>query len=270
MQQFANGLLEAFGGWGGEVILSAKVKELGLEKEGKRVEKVTLQDGRSFLSEFFVSACDAKQTFVDFFAREKKNVACDERIKLIDESTSGLIVYLGMRSEFKYNSLLNSNVYVINTESFEETCFRYRGEMNDHFVITSPKKLQKQTDLGGLSICLTTNADYQGNEQGEKKRAMIDRLIDLGGRVIPGLKENIKLRNSATPQTLNEWTLNFKGAAFGEMCSPVSFLHPDLSQKTCFQNLFVVGQWTNLGGGIPMVALSALNASNFIKNQKSI
>jgi phytoene dehydrogenase-like protein len=125
-----------------------------------------------------------------------------------------------------------------------------------------------------ISLITAIPYDYKenwGTENGERgssyeklKNETMHRLIKTAEKFIPDLSKHIVYSEAATPLTLERYTANYKGAAYGWAStigqSGVSRLQP----KTPIKNLYLAGHWTNPGGGVIAVALSGRNIAKVI------
>lgn len=113
---------------------------------------------------------------------------------------------------------------------------------------------------GGTTLTLMSKAAYKYREDWKAcKDIEMDRLIDLAGRAVPGIRDSIVHAEAATPLTLERYTGNSCGAAFGWEQGP------DNSRpgaETGLPGLYLAGHWTYPGGGIESVAASGIIAAD--------
>ncbi|HEV8132504.1 MAG TPA: NAD(P)/FAD-dependent oxidoreductase [Acidobacteriota bacterium] len=88
-------------------------------------------------------------------------------------------------------------------------------------------------------------------------------------RILPGIKDHIVFQLSATANTSYRYTLNHQGAMLGWEMSPDQLGSMRPSNKTPIENLYVVGHWTQPGGGITPVIVSAQRVASLILSGKS-
>ena len=106
-----------------------------------------------------------------------------------------------------------------------------------------------------ITIYVPTPYSIKGIDWNEKKQEFIRRLIDVTEKVIPGLKKNIVLTESATPETLLRYTGNTNGSVGGWAYTPeADFSRPP--NKTPIEGLFLAGHWTFPGVGTSSVMQS--------------
>ena len=80
----------------------------------------------------------------------------------------------------------------------------------------------------------------------------------MAERGIPDLSRHIIIQDSATPLTLERYTGNDKGAAFGwaQGVDQVGLNRPQI--ETPIENLYLTGHWTIPGGGVESVVASGI------------
>lgn len=98
--------------------------------------------------------------------------------------------------------------------------------------------------------------DWQGHKQ-EVERFVFAQLE----RVLPGISRHVVVATSATAMTSWRFTCNYRGAMLGWEMSPdqLGTLRPAL--EGVLPGLYLVGHWTQPGGGITPVIVSAQQAA---------
>jgi prolycopene isomerase len=82
------------------------------------------------------------------------------------------------------------------------------------------------------------------------------RLIAGASAFIPNLERRIAVSVETTPKTIERWTHNRWGAAYGWAQIPSQSGIYRLPRTTPIQNLTLTGHWTSPGGGIAGVVAS--------------
>jgi phytoene dehydrogenase-like protein len=83
-------------------------------------------------------------------------------------------------------------------------------------------------------------------------------------KVLPGIGEHIVVKSSASAQTSWRFTLNHQGAMLGWEMSPDQLGDGRPTPETAVRNLYCVGHWTQPGGGITPVIVSAQRVAGLI------
>ena len=102
----------------------------------------------------------------------------------------------------------------------------------------------------------------EGSWQGERAR-LTEELIKKAEKIIPGLSKSIVVKDSATPLTLERYTLNSGGSTLGWAPSPPMVFNRPPS-RTPIKNLYLSGHWTLPGGGISGVISSGWTVARMI------
>ena len=122
-----------------------------------------------------------------------------------------------------------------------------------HIVI-----VQKLTDIDYDSI-----ADWSTHKA--KVEAYIMRNLE---RVMPGFTQKVVVKLSASALTSHQFTLNHKGAMLGWEMSPDQLGDNRPALNGMLKNLYFVGHWTQPGGGITPVIVSAMQVARKITSRR--
>lgn len=265
MQMFSNAFAERFKELGGELRLSCLANKIKV-KDNKTVGVVLENDG--FLeSKYVVSNCDARQTFLTLIGKNRINQDFLKHIKTMIPSLSGFILYLGMNNKFNKNYLLKAGVnsWVLSYYNLE-TAFRAasKGDFNNvggYVVHVSPDK---------KTVFAFMNAPYKNKRywDSNKKNLMELFIARIESDIIPELSKYIIYKDAATPCTLQRYTLNYKGAAFGWAGTPSQLADHDLKKPSFLKNLYLTGHWTTHGLGIPGVVYVGYDVASSILRRK--
>lgn len=114
--------------------------------------------------------------------------------------------------------------------------------------------IQKLTDIQYDAI-----ADWPAH-----KRAVEDYILRSLERCLPGFSNRIVVQLSASAQTSYRYTLNHHGAMLGWQMSPDQLGEDRPGVSSPLKNLYFVGHWTQPGGGITPVMVSAMQAAKLI------
>lgn len=89
-------------------------------------------------------------------------------------------------------------------------------------------------------------------------------MIRRAEMVLPGLSERIELRKVATPITMERYTFNTGGAAFGWANVPEQCGASRPGPRTPFRGLYMAGHWTFPGGSLAGAITSGRIAAKVI------
>jgi len=255
---------------GGEVEYKTFVDKIILEN-GKAAG-IETRKGKRIQAGEVVSNIAARGTFLNLVG--EKNLPRDfvASLNRLQISLSAFYVYLGIDMDPRATGFDAPETIVYesydNTKEWElllkgETAIPCFGIAIPTFVDTSLAPPGKHV------VIIMTMAPYylSGKSWREEKERFATQLIAKAEKLIPGLSQHVVVQDAATPLTYERYTLNSLGAAMGWAFSPQMFLKR-LEQKTPIPNLYLAGQWTMPGGGVPAVAISGLRAARMILGEQ--
>ena len=88
------------------------------------------------------------------------------------------------------------------------------------------------------------------------KERLGDRLAEAAEAVVPGLRERTVFRKVATPITMERYTWNTGGAAFGWANIPLQCGALRPGPRAPLDGLFLAGHWTFPGTGVSAALVS--------------
>ncbi len=110
-----------------------------------------------------------------------------------------------------------------------------------------------------------TDIDYDAVEDWATHKAKVEAYIMRNlERVMPGFSEKVVVKLSASALTSHRFTLNHKGAMLGWEMSPDQLGESRPALNGLLRNLYFVGHWTQPGGGITPVIVSAMQVARKI------
>lgn len=120
---------------------------------------------------------------------------------------------------------------------------------------------------GGQIIIVqkVTSVNFEGIKDWLAHKASIENnILQSLESCIPGISSKIVIKLSASAHTSYRYTLNHHGAMLGWEMSPDQLGEHRPSIQGPFRNLYFVGHWTQPGGGITPVMISAMQAVKLI------
>ncbi len=120
-------------------------------------------------------------------------------------------------------------------------------------------KVMESKDNALLVIQLDTKngeywADLRSKDRGKyktEKSKIAEDLIRILSRKITGLKDTIEMIDVVTPATYIRYTGNWRGSIQGWSNENIFRSNPFKKQLPGLENLFMIGQWVEPGGGVP-------------------
>jgi phytoene dehydrogenase-like protein len=257
--QFAEKIADRYLELGGEISYKSQVEKVLIEKH--QAVGVRLYNNEECYADRVISACDGHNTLFglidsQYVPREIQRYY-DGHLPIHSQLQVSLGVNRDLSAEPHWTThLLDRPVVIAGEERYEigvkHYCF-------DPSLAPQGKSV--------LMVVLTTNYDYWQRIYG---RSIYDAeeiqesqiLIALLERFYPGIKGDIEFVDVATPLTYERYTGNWQGSSCGWLLTkqtlPLSIKGlPKTLPK--LQNFYVIGQWVEPGGSVPVVAMSGRN-----------
>jgi phytoene dehydrogenase-like protein len=129
------------------------------------------------------------------------------------------------------------------------------------FKLFAPTLYEPAMAPGGEQVLIVQKVlemDYDAVADWPRHKREIEAFLFSNlERVLPGIGERIAVKTSASARTSWRFTLNHRGAMLGWEMSPEQLGAGRPTPETAIRNLYCVGHWTQPGGGITPVIVSA-------------
>jgi prolycopene isomerase len=110
-----------------------------------------------------------------------------------------------------------------------------------------------------------TDVNYDAVEDWSAHKTEVENYILKNlERVIPGLASKVVVKLSASARTSHQFTVNHRGAMLGWEMSPDQLGEHRPALNGLVKNLYFTGHWTQPGGGITPVIVSAMKVCKII------
>ncbi|MGZ4959665.1 MAG: phytoene desaturase family protein [Methylomonas sp.] len=262
-QTYAHRLAEAIENQNGEVLLNASVRRICIE-QGK-ASGIVLENGQVIRAETVVSNIDARQTADLLIGREHLPKAYCEGLDKLTSSLSIFAVYVATDLFIDERTHSHESFFYDSFDHEAGFALTQEGRSN-WFSATLPSLVDPSVAPDGKHILLlTTLCPFQvGQSWRQAKKGFELRLLEKAEHYFPGLNEHLLLVESGSPRTLERYTLNDHGAAYGFAPTPdqIGPNRPDV--RGALPGLYHTGHWTRPGGGVAGVSVSAQLAAQAI------
>lgn len=255
-QVYANQLADVVSGQGGEVLLNASVRRILVENDAAC--GVVLENGQVIRAKTVVSNMDARLTADTLIGQEHLPSGYCEKLNKLTPSSSIFAVYVATDlSLAEYSHSHESFFY----DSFDHELgylSTQQGQPN-WFSATIPTLTDPSLAPAGQNIMLlTTLCPFDiGVSWRQAKPRFQQSLLDKAERYFPGLNAHLLWVESGSPRTLERYTLNQQGAAYGFAPSPDQIGPNRPGVRGVLKGLYHTGHWTRPGGGVAGVSISA-------------
>jgi len=251
MRAIISSLIDSIKENGGEVLGKAEVSEYVVK--GNKVLGLKLKNGETFTANNFISNTDVFKTI-----KMLKNGRLEEiekfrhRLEKNNISISAFKIYLGLNIDLRTTGIDDYEIFVSPSYDMETM---YKDSIDNKldktpFAITIYSNLVKgvcKNNKSVLSIGLLSGYDYwkkmDKKEYSRKKEELADVVISRCEKIIPNLKKYIDQKIIATPLTMERYTDNINGSAYGwnkkNLEEEIAFMNP----TTPIKNLFLSSHW---------------------------
>lgn len=262
-QVYANRLAEAVEIHGGEVLLNSSVRRIVIE-HGK-VAGIVLENGQRIGAETVVSNVDAVQTAEMLIGSQHLSPGHCDHLAGLTPSLSIFVSYLATDLPLEQHNHAHESFFFDSLNHDASFVLTQKGQAN-WFSATIPTLADPSLGPSGQHILLlTTLCPFDmGTSWRQAKPQFHQRLLQQAERHFPGLQASLLLEESGSPRTLERYTLNRHGAAYGFAPTPeqIGPNRPDV--RGVLPGLFHTGHWTRPGGGVAGVSISAQLAAQAI------
>jgi prolycopene isomerase len=254
---------------GGQILKNHEVKQILIEE--KKAMGVRLKNSHEITGRVVISNIDAYTTFMDLIGENCLPGGFLSKLKGMRPSLSYFILYLGMDGELDELSTANNEIF-FGGELIKEYQSLYENRIPDEapFYLLAPSKVNpSHAPEGKSTLCLSYKIPYHLSPNWGKKigQQLSQRLITQASALIPDLKKRILVSVETTPKTIERWTHNRWGAAYGWAQIPSQSGIHRLQRTTSLQNLYLTGHWTSPGGGIAGVVASGELTAEAVLNR---
>ena len=262
-QTYANLLAAAVEKHNGEVLLNSSVRRISVE-QGK-VCGVILENGQVIRAETVVSNIDIRQTADLLSGPESLSKDYSDDLNKLSSSLSVFVSYVATDLQLAEQAHSHESFFFASFDheaGYKLTC---EGRPN-WFSATLPSLADPSLSPPGQHILLlTTLCPFDvGLSWRQAKQGFQQRLLEQAERHFPGLNDHLLFVESGSPRTLERYTLNHQGAAYGYAPTPDQIGPNRPGVHGVQPGLYHTGHWTRPGGGVAGVSVSALLCSQAI------
>ena len=262
-QAFADALVAAAVGAGGELLLRAPVRRV-LVEQGRAVG-VLLENGQQVRAPVVISNADARQTIEELCGAEHFPARYLARLHAAPISTSAFVIYAATSLDLAAADLAHETFVYGSPDHESAHASGVAGEPS-WFSITVPTLVDPTLAPAGQHLLvLTTLVDAkQSATWRDLKAPRTEALLRRAERRLPGLRASLRLAEAATPRTMERYTRNSGGAIYGFDVTPAQVGPGRLDNRTPLEGLYLAGHWTRPGGGVAGVVRSGVRTAGLV------
>lgn len=253
-QRLPDLLVEGIRRSGGEVCLGRPAARILMERA--RCGRVLTEDGADFAARHVVSNADFHETFARLIGGEVGESVlaevCGRRLspsffiayaEIAKDTASFAASSIGSFESFDLDSMLGSYA------PFSE---------RDALGITIPTIEDPSLAPPGYDALIVHELIPHGHTRNweEEQGACLESTLRKAERVLPGVTRRVARCEGATPATLEWYTRNRSGAAYGWEQTPIRS-----RVRHGIDNLHLAGHWVESGGGVLAAAYSGMRVA---------
>jgi phytoene desaturase len=235
----------------------------------RRARGVVLSDGTEITSDLVVSNVNAKSLYLDMIGEEHLPWLARYGIKSYKLSDSDCMLNLGLDGRPPLDahfSAMAAPLEIMNEQSME----REKGILHHEklgLICWTTLSDPSMAPEGKHTLNIVMEGPYrlQGTDWEKEKEPCKERAIEFFDKVVPGLADHVEVAELLTPYDFERRLLYPGGAIYD--------LELDLTQSAAFRpaarsksikGLYLAGNSTHPGGGVPVVIGSGLICADLI------
>lgn len=268
-QVFVDELAQRFEEAGGHILMSSTVKRIQVNNHtacGVEIETGSLRHKvhKQVSAGVVISNADLCHTLERLIGPELLDPDYLAQVKQLRPSHPCFLIHMGLK-DISLADLRKAEGYHWSSWDAEKVA-------TNAFKVFLPTAFDPGLAPPGGQIVIIqkiTKVDFDATEDWQAHKATIeDYIFSSLERCIPGLPGKIVVKLSASAQTSYRYTLNHHGAMLGWEMAPDQLGERRPAVEGPFRNLYFVGHWTQPGGGITPVMISAMQAAKHITSSR--
>ncbi|HEY6968114.1 MAG TPA: NAD(P)/FAD-dependent oxidoreductase [Candidatus Angelobacter sp.] len=270
-QVFVDELAQRFEEAGGHILMSSMVRRIlvrnhtacGLEVEtGTLRHKMRLQISAGVV----ISNADMRHTLEELIGIELLDPDYLTEIRRLRPTYPCFVLHFGLK-DIALDELRKAEGYHWSSWDAETVA-------TNAFKVFLPTAFDPSLAPPGGQIAIIqklTKIDYDAVPDWPAHKSIVeDYIFQSLERCLPGFSKRIAVKLGASAETSHRYTLNYHGAMLGWEMSPdqLGGARPEIAGP--LKNLYFVGHWSQPGGGITPVMISAMQATKLITGNRRL
>jgi phytoene desaturase len=264
-QKFADDLGRALTARGGKILKCAAVERIKTAQgkvTGVRIRTVSKRDPEwfEFDAPVVVSNADALHTYRDLVGEEHRSEWMVRHLESLEPTFACFLTHIGLEG-------MNPRALAA-AEGYYWSSFDSKDMIREVFKVFIPTHFDPSIAPPGCQILIVQRPSPvrvdQVTDWPAHKAQMEGQTLARLRKILPNIDEHIVHCSSASADTSFRFTQNWQGAMLGWEMSPGQLGPYRLPIYTPVDNLYLTGHWTQPGGGITPVIVSAQRAARMI------
>lgn len=232
-----------------------------------QVQSVWLDSGEQIKARTIISNADMRTTVFQMIGEAYFPKRYISRIKNMQHSQSIFVVYLATNLDLHAAGVHHESFYYDYIDHDANYHNSLSGDENLSWLsITVPTLVDASLAPKGEHIMILTRlVSFEGQACWKSvKPLFIEKMLEYANWKIPGLKEHLLFVEAGSPTTLERYTSNYKGSAYGWDVTPEQAGANRIANKSPINGLYFAGHWSTPGGGVYGVSYSGMLAAQQI------
>ena len=261
-QNLANSLVKGIQQQGGEVRFKSPVEKIQIE--ANQVTGVQIGD-ELITATTIISNADMRQTVFNLVGAQHFPKRYLQRLNKMQASLSVFVVYIATDLDLVALNIRHESFYYQDFDHDNNFQHTQQGEIN-WISITVPTLVDASlAPEHEHLLILTALLPYTAvNSWQRHKQRYTDKMLNLAEQYIPKLQQHICFIEAGSPATMQRYTQNDQGAAYGWDVNPKQVGSLRIQNKSPITGLYFAGHWSSPGGGVYGVSLSGVQTAQKI------
>jgi prolycopene isomerase len=263
-QKLADAFVTALERDGGELILNDEVSRIVVD--GGRVRGIRLADGTEVRAPVVVSNADARLTLERLVGVEHLPPRFVKRLQRMEPSFSAFAIYAATSLDLRALDAAHEAFLFMHWDHEDTHRDILAGRPGGMWANVPTLEDPSLAPEGEHLVILTSLAPYDiGRPWADVREAYAEQMLSAFDQALfPGLKDSITFMETATPLTLERFTLNHRGSIYGWAVTPNQVGTKRLAHETPVDGLYLSGHWTHEGPASFRAILSGIMTGRLV------
>lgn len=264
-QKLADSLVNGLLQHNGQIRYKTTVTQIKVSDN--QVQSVLLASGEEIKAQTVVSNADMRSTVLQMIGEAHFPKRYIARMKNMQHSQSIFVVYLATSLDLHAAGIHHESFYYDHVDHDANYYNSISGDENLSWMsITVPTLVDSSLAPAGEHLMILTRlVSFDGQDCWKSAKPLfIEKMLDYADRKIPGLKAHLLFVEAGSPTTMERYTSNYKGSAYGWDITPEQAGASRVANKSPIEGLYFAGHWSTPGGGVYGVSYSGMLAAQQI------